>query len=330
MGFLLTWACLHAQEHPDSLVRKGIQFQQKGEYNQAILKYQEVLRNAPQHPQAHYELALAFFSLKDYNLALNHSNAVLNQAENAYQKGAYLVKGSALDNLGRVEAAILVYEEGIRKYQDNYLLYYNLALSSFNSQKFEKAESAILESLRRNPNHASSHLLLAHLMAQTDRRVQAVLGLYYFLMLEPDSRRSASAYEMLQNLMNQDKPKGRNNQVTINLSKVEKQPDFASADLLLTTLSASRSLEANRYKSETELFADHTRAIFSILSNSGSGNGFWYNMYTRFFSDMVANGHAKAFSYHVSRSQDNYQITQWLNGHPKEMNALVNWVKYYK
>lgn len=326
----MAWTFINAQEHPDSLVRKGIQFQQKGEYNQAIQKYQEVLRNSPQHPQAHYELALAFFSLKDYNLALNHSNAVLNQPQNNYQKGAYLIKGSALDNLGRAEAAIQVYEEGILKFSDNYLLYYNLALSSFNSQKYEKAEKAILGSLQRNPNHASSHLLLAHLMAQTERRVQAVLGLYYFLMLEPESRRSPSAYEMLQNLLKQGPSKSRSNQVTINLAKVDKQPDFASADLLLTTLSASRSLESNKYKSETELFAEHTQAFFSVLGSTATDDNFWHKMYTHFFSDMVAGGHAKAFAYHVSRSQENYQVNQWLNGHPEDMKALVNWVRFYK
>lgn len=325
----MAWTCIYAQEHPDSLVRKGIQFQQKGEYNQAIQKYQEVLNNAPQHPQAHYELALAFFSLKDYNLALNHSNAVLNQIRNEYQKGAYLIKGSALDNLGRAEAAIQVYEEGIQKFPDNYLLHYNLALSSFNSKKFEKAETAILGSLERNPNHASSHLLLAHLMAQTDRRVQAVLSLYYFLMLEPESQRSSSAYELLQNLLKQGALKGRSNQVSIDLSKVGKQPDFTSADLLLTTLSASRSLESNRYKSETELFAEHTQAFFSILGSTATADNFWHKMYTHFFSDMVRGGHAKAFAYHVSRSQENYQITQWLNGHPTEMKSLVSWVRFY-
>lgn len=326
---MMVGAFLNAQEHPDSLVRKGIQFQQKGEYNQAIQKYQEVLRAAPQHPQAHYELALAFFSLKDYNLALNHSNAVLNQSQNNYQKGAYLIKGSALDNLGRPQAAILVYEEGIKKYPANYLLYYNLALSSFNSERFEKAETAILGSLQRNPNHASSHLLLAHLMAQTERRVQAVLGLYYFLMLEPETIRSSSAYEMLQNLLKQGVKKNRSNQVTINLSKAEKQPDFGAAELMLSTLSASRSLESNKYKTEAELFSEHTQAFFSVLGSSPAETGFWRRMYTKFFSDMAASGHAKAFAYHVSRSQKKHQIDQWLSGHPDEMGELINWVRYY-
>ncbi len=328
----MTWTFIYAQHNPDSLVSKGIQLQKKGEYSQAIQQYQQVLKTSPQHPRAHYELALAFFSMKDYSLALNHSNAVLNQPSNEYQNGAYLIKGSALDNLGRIEAAIQVYEEGIRKYPSNYLLHYNLALCTFNDKQFDKAEPAIMGALERNPNHASSHLLLAHLMAQTERRVQAIMALYYFLMLEPESRRSNSAFEMLKNLQQKGVKNGRTKeQLTINISQAGKQPDFGNAELLLSTLSASRSLEANKYKSETELFAEHTQAFFSVLGGSQGGkHDFWQKMYTGFFSSMAANGHAKAFAYHVSRSQEDYQVTQWLNGHPNEMKALINWVRYYK
>jgi len=227
IGVLMTCLSLTAQ-NPDSLVRKGIAFQQKGEYSLAIQKYQEVLRNAPNHPQAHYELALAFFSLKEYHLALDHSNAVINQNNNSYQKGAYLVKGSALDNLGRASDAITVYELGIKKYPENFLLYYNLGLSAFNNRLYKKAERAVVGALKLNPNHASSHLLLGHLMVQTKQRVPAMLALYYFLMLEPESTRSPLTYKLLVELKEQLPEK---NKPSNNNSVSYQTPNFEAAEL---------------------------------------------------------------------------------------------------
>jgi tetratricopeptide (TPR) repeat protein len=291
----------------DSLIRKGVSLQQRGEYSQAIRYYQEVLRQHPDHSQAHYELALSFFSLKDYDSSLEHSEQALAGPVSPIHKGAYLVKGSSLDNLGRPEAARQVYQEGIRIFPDNYLLYYNLGLSHFNSQGFEDAALAIEQALRINPNHASSHLLMAHTMVKLNHRVHAVLAAYYFLMLEPESSRAPTTLAMLHSLMKMDVKTSRNQEVTIDLKRANSQDDFAQAELMLTTLGATHNLSQNKLKTASELFAEHTRAFFSVLGNEQAGD-FWHDMYANFFGAMANRGHAQAFAYHVSRSSSDYQV----------------------
>jgi len=98
----------------------------------------------------------------------------------------------------------------------------------------------------------------------------------------------------------------------------------------LNSLYTAQGAAANRYKSDYELFAEHTQAFFAILASVSEGeSNFWVNMYTAFFAKMAAAGHAEAFSYHISQSSNQLQVQQWLDGHPKDVSALINWVRYY-
>jgi tetratricopeptide (TPR) repeat protein len=188
---------LLAQSPVDSLVQLGIQCHDNGQYDKAIELYQKALEIDPASPLTNYEIALTYMYAKDYANSIKHSDIVIGQkGQNLLQ--AYVTKGSCLDYLGKTDESIRLFEQGIRKFGDHYLLYYNLGYDYYKLKNYEKAQEVFTKAIKSNPNHASSHLFLGFTMADLDQKVQSLLCLHYFLLLEPNSGRAKTAFSLLQ------------------------------------------------------------------------------------------------------------------------------------
>ncbi len=334
LGLLLLLVSVALMAQPkqvDDLISEGMRLHDQGAFKAAIDKYEAALKISPTHPKANYEMALSHFSVGSYDVSIRYSNMTL-RSPSPYRKGAYLVKGSALDNLGRTQEAIEVYEEGIRQFPSYYLLHYNLGLSCFNGNLLRQAEQAVISAIKANPNHPSSHLLMAYIMRDQQKRAQAVMPLYYFLMLEPRSSRAAQAYDLLRTLMregvNQEFPK----QVNINLNVEEVGADFRAIEVALALIEASNGLDENVRKSEAVKFSESTVSFFEVLGEKrgAKATGFWWHVYGDFFAGMAKAGYARTFAYYVSQSRFQSEIDIWLEDHAQELQDLVKWVEKYE
>ena len=108
----------------------------KGDYEGAIQFYKKALQSDKNSIQANYELASSYLAIKNYANTLKYADKVI--ARNLdYVDQAYILKGSALDLMGRKPEAINTYRLALKKYKTNHLLYYNLALTSFNIKNYK-------------------------------------------------------------------------------------------------------------------------------------------------------------------------------------------------
>ncbi|MEO1655225.1 MAG: tetratricopeptide repeat protein, partial [Bacteroidota bacterium] len=223
----------YAQESLEELIKEGIQYHDAGEFEKAIKAYQQALTIDPDSPLAHYEIAISYFAAQNYPEALEHSDKVIAQGERKYLLPALVTKGSCLDNLGKSQEAIQVYEKALNDYGGHYLLYYNLGLTQFNVENLKAGEEAILNALKANINHSSSHLLLSYIQEQKEKKVPHLLASYYFLLLEPNSRRSPDAYAKLRKSLEGNIEKTGKKDVTINInpSSLEDEAGFSAVEL---------------------------------------------------------------------------------------------------
>lgn len=121
---LLTLITLSVQaQNPtaEDLVNEGIQYHDKGEYAKAIETYKKALEINPNSGLALYEMALTFFTIKDYQNAEIASKKAID-ANDDHKMHAYMMLGNSLDMLGETKKAIKVYEKAMKDF-DNYLLY---------------------------------------------------------------------------------------------------------------------------------------------------------------------------------------------------------------
>jgi tetratricopeptide (TPR) repeat protein len=321
--FLLLCLGLFAQEN--NFITEGIKMHDKGDYTGAIEMYKKALQSNKNAIHAHYEMASSYLAMKDYANTLKHADRVIAQNQD-YVDQAFILKGSALDLSGRKTEAIKTYKLALKKFSKNHLLYYNLALTSFNLKNYADAEAALMNALKLNPLHASSHFLLGMCMIAQEKRVQSSLALYNFLLLEPKSNRSASALLALED---EWKNAGKVKPAFKPADDKKAEDEFGTATLMMDMLEAAKKNEANKNKPAIILFAENTKTLFTILGEEKKDKkGFWWKFYVDYFYTLSQNDHTEALCYYIAQSKDDaYDV--WLKDHMPKMEAFSEWYTKY-
>lgn len=310
------------------LISQGIEFHDQGKYDEAISKYKAALELDKKSALANYELSYTYFVTSQYDDAIKYSTIAIKQNSD-HQHESYVVLGSCLDLTGKPLKAIKTYEEGLSKFPNSNLLNYNLALTCYNQKDYDKAEVAAINAIQAKPTHGSSHIILAATMQEKGQRVKSILPLYYFLMIEPDSKRSLTNYNSLRNQLGQGVEKKDDKNINVNIPfSSSSSSEFGAAEMMISLLAASKHTEENKDKNDMELFVETNRGIFSVLGELKKDNtGFWWDFYVTRFYDLIQSNNNEAYSYFISQSTNNEFVNNWINEHSEEMQKLVEWIK---
>ncbi|MEK6152584.1 tetratricopeptide repeat protein [Flavobacteriaceae bacterium 3-367] len=317
-----------AQATVEDFVKEGVQHHDNGDYDKAIETYKKALKTHPKSALVHYELSLSYFTKGDYEQAIQHSDVVLKQ-NGDYMLPAYLTKGSALDVLGKTKESIKLLEKAIKKTEGHHLLFYNLALNYYKLNDLGKAEEHVINAIEKNANHTSSHFMLAHIHNQKGNVVQTLLASHYFLFLEPNTKRSREAYQLLQNNFGANVSKDANKPNTINiLLSANNDSQFGAAELMVSMLEASKSLEENEGKTEDEMFVENTDSFFTILGElkEEKNRDIWWTFYTSFFYELAQSEHMETYCKYITQSA-NEQSKKWLVENEGKLTDFNNWLK---
>lgn len=309
------------------LISQGVGLHDQGKFNEAIAKYKAALAIDSKSSLANYELAFSSFLNKQYDSAIKYSRIAL-EINTSNQHESYIVLGNSLDVTGKPIEAIKTYEDALKKFSKSNLLNYNLALTCYNEKDYTKAEKAAINAVMAKPDHGSSHIILATIMMETGQRIKSVLPMYYFLMLEPASKRSPDSYATLKKQLGQGVEKKDDKNININISS-SKDDDFGAAELMLGLLAASKYTEGNEKKNDMEMFVETTNGLFSVLGElKGKKNkGLWWDFYVTKFYDLVQSKNDEAFTYYISQSINAESVNKWINANPEKMQRLTEWMK---
>lgn len=317
-----------AQSSIEGLVKEGVQHHDKGDFVKAINIYKKALAIDPNSPLVNYELALSYISKGDFKEAIRHSDIVLKQ-DKALIIQAYLTKGSALDLMGKTKESIKLFEKAIKKTNGDYLLHYNLALNYYKINDFDNAEKNAVQAIQSNSNHPSSHLMLANIHNQKGNSVQTLLAVHYFLFLEPNSVRSKKAYVMLLENFGGNVSKDSNKPNTINIMlSGNNDSQFGAAELMVSMLEASKTLEKNEGKTDDEMFVENTESFFKILGElrKEKDKDIWWSFYTSFFYELVKSPHLETYCKYITQS-GNEDSRTWISEHEEQLIDFDDWLK---
>src|SRR3954470_14811668 len=112
----------------EAIIRAGIELHDKGEYDAAITKYQQVLAQSPSDVTAMFEIAFSYLSKRDFDKSFETA-----------KKGAefksellpifYDLMASPRNSKGQPQPAVDMYKRGITLAPDASQLYYNMAVT---------------------------------------------------------------------------------------------------------------------------------------------------------------------------------------------------------
>jgi hypothetical protein len=208
------------------------------------------------------------------------------------------------------------------------LLNYNLALTCFNQKDYEGAENAAMNAIVAKPTHGSSHIILAACMNIKGERVKSLLATNYFLMVEPNSKRSGANYKILRNKLGKgvESKDGKSVNVTIPFN-ASKDSEFGVADISLSLMAATQYTEENKNKSDMELFVETTNKFFSIVGElKKDKKGFWWDLYVTKFYDLIQTKNDEAFCYYISQSEGSDAINKWIADNAGKMKEFKEWM----
>lgn len=318
---------IFAQSELDELIQKGVELHEAGKYDEAIQQYKKVLQIDENSSAAMYESSFSYFSKGDYVSSVSFADQVI-KLNQGYIKEAMLIKGSALDNQGLSEQAILVYEAAAEKFPYDHLLFYNLGLTYYGLKKNLKAEDALLAALELNPDHASSHLLLAYLKINEGKRIEPILVLYTFLLLEPDTERAKQAYKLLVELQKQGVRENNDTKGGIEIELNGDENEFQTAELMLSLQEASQQIKTDEKKSEIEYFIQKTEALVITLDGlKKDKKGVWWEFYGDLLFRIEKAKHLKAFCYYISWTSPEKEVTEWLETNQKALEDFGKWLQ---
>lgn len=327
LGLFLTVNLFGQDDQVKELIVQGIELHDQGNYNDAIAKYRMALQIDNNSAIANYELSYTYMVTEKYGEAIKYSRKVIEQ-NSANLEQAYVVLGTSFDMSGKANKAIDAYEDGLLKFPDSNLLNYNLALTSYNQKDYEKSEKAAIRAILAKPQHGSSHIVLAATMEAKGERVMSLLSTYYFLMLEPNSKRSIINYKSLLKLLGQGVEKKDENNINVNIS-FSNSPDslFGPAEMMVSLSAASRFMEENKDKSDMDFFVETNEQLFSLLGELKKDNkGFWWDFYVSKFYDLLQSNNLEAYSYYISQSSGSENVNKYITGNTDKIKQLKDWI----
>lgn len=323
-----------AQDEILDLVEQGIVYHDLGSYEKAIETYKKALEIDKNSPLVNYEIALTYFYNNDCKKAIKHSDIVIDN-DGDHVKESIITKGSCLEILGKTRQSINLFKKALETYDDEILIYYNLALNYYKLKDFENAEKYVTQGIAVQTEHASSHLLLGYLNFDNNKRVQSLLNLHYFLFLEPGSARSPQAAGMIQSMMSHNVTIDKDQPNTINISfsassETGSDDDFGAAEMMLSLLEASKAIEENEGKTDDDLFIENTSSFFSMLGElqDEKKTGIYWEHYIPFFNNLAKSDHMPAYCHYVMQST-NESSNVWLTANEEAFEAFGQWLRGY-
>lgn len=316
---LFTILTVNAQTSSDKLIRQGVSLHDKKKYKEAIASYEEALKINPTSMSAVYEMSLSYLQLKDYEKALKLSSRVIDGGFQALLMDSYIVKGTALANMNKMNEAIKVLNEAVSRCGDEYLLHFNLGLCYFNDKNNRMAVQHLRKAIEIDATHASAFLLYGYALNDIGKWVQSFYSFHFFLLLEPNTDRSKDAFGEMMDILN---------------AKLEPKSEALSMEEGVDRLRIYNAIQkvktdATDNASQYKFFVEASKAVFFHLSqmqNDTQSGLLWY-FFVPTYEEILGSGHFETYCKYVSVAYFKESL-DWWDKNKTEVDNFIEWFEH--
>ncbi len=310
---------VYAQPSSEKLIREGVALHDKGRYKEALERYQEALKINPTSMSAVYEMSLSHLQLKDYSKAINFSTKVITGNFKPLLMDAYIVKGTALANQGKMDEAVRLLNEALDKCGDEYLIHFNLGLCYFNGKDNRMAVQHLRKAIEIDATHASAFLLYAYALNDMGRWIQSLYAFHFFLLLEPNTERSKDAFGEMYDI------------ITANLGndQAKLSPEEGVDRRFIYETLSKKNTGATNPAGQYKYFVEASKTIFFNLGQmqDDSQSGLLWYFFVPTYDEILGSGHFDTYCRYVSVAYFPESL-EWWNNHKSQVDDFIEWFEH--
>jgi Tfp pilus assembly protein PilF len=324
-----------------SVMRKGIELHDRGDYQGALAEYQSVLATNPDDDLALHEMSLTYMTMQDYAACINvaRRGAAIKSSS---QAGTIAVLASCQDDAGLPKDALATFKSAVKKFPYNVSLNYNYGVSLARAGDSKLATKHLRVAIEQSPAYASPYLSYALVQKGEGLTASSTLMYLRFLMLElhSDRTKEAAAIAIAPFI-----PRPGDNNITVTLPKSGKANDANMMLELMLGVSRNSVIKDESEKKSNLVFGS------DVIGNDTDADRTVVAMHTFFLTVRVMDGKEAALKsdfawqavtplWGILAEQDVltvffYQVAalaevdggrQWLDAHPdrsKQLNAVL-------
>jgi len=323
------------------VVQEGVGLHDQRLYDEAIKKYEQVLKENPDSDVALYEMGLSYYNKKDFPKTLEIGYQLVRYKSKMGLLG-YLLIANVFDDQGKPKEAIALYQSAIKQLEgdtefESHLssLFYNLGVTYARQKQFKESREVLKKAVQYDFQYASPNALLAEIFYGTKYKVPALLAASRLITLELGSPRSERAVAIIQDVLRGGVSQGKNPndiQITLNPDSPKDEGDFTSLEMILGLSKVGTDItNEDKNKTQEEKFADQVESFISFLeTDEKTKTTFVGKNYYPFMIEMKRRGYARYFAYLVLQQSGNQAAEKWLDNNSEKAIEFINWARKFQ
>jgi tetratricopeptide (TPR) repeat protein len=182
----------------DKNLDKGIEEYTKGNYDDAIVLFEKVVKKFPTSIEGYYNLGLSYMRKGDLDQALVAFEKARDLNPEAYT--VYLALGEGYFNKGESEKAVVAYTKATELEPENPRAYYNLGMTQYKLNKTEEALVAFEKSIELDPQNATPYYQAGLTAIKAADYERSIAYFEKFLEIEPEAKEAAQVKAIVDEL----------------------------------------------------------------------------------------------------------------------------------
>ncbi|MGE5457596.1 MAG: tetratricopeptide repeat protein [Methanococcaceae archaeon] len=176
-----------------STAMEAVKIMDQGDLETAITMLNESCKLDPEKPDYRFELGYAYYLKKDFEKSIETLKQTLTMKDISDQY--YQMLGNILDENGKRDSALEMYQKGLEKFPNSGRLY--LELGNMQKDSLQKALEYYEKGIQADPEFSSNYYRAAKLFCASTERVWGVLYGEIFMNMERGSNRTEEISKLL-------------------------------------------------------------------------------------------------------------------------------------
>jgi tetratricopeptide (TPR) repeat protein len=331
----------------ETVIREGVELHDKGQYDAAIAKYQEVLAKSPSDVTAMFEMAYSYLSKREFDKSFETAKQGAEYKSELLPM-FYDVMASSLDSQGKPQQAVDMYKRGIALSPDASQLYYNLAVTYRESlNQPNEARLALQKAAAIEPLHPGVQLLLGQVYQSSGYATPAFLALSTFLVLDPGGSQALPGYGLWRAVLKggvdpiPDSNAMSTSPMPTRPTRAPAQPkpaaksdegDFSKVDAQLAPSHEAFMRKLDEGTPEIEALISQVDQLLGSLPkepSAAAANSFVNTHYVPFFVALKEKNFVEPFVYWASQRAPVPGVVDWLKANEGRVREFLTWASQY-